>query len=158
MRWKDEHIRNILAVLREDARMKSNKMARLLRMPQSTLHDRMKSHVSPYVDKSTVLLNFSKLGLSSRAHVVVKLEKGAKEEGISYLVKHPNVNTVQRINNGFDLLFEVVFPQLRDMERFFDDLENKFKIKTRMVHYIIEDYKREGFMAGIDSLKMIDFL
>jgi DNA-binding Lrp family transcriptional regulator len=151
----DQKDKKVLALLRMDSRLKLKRMARILQVPQSTLHDRLKKVQHQYVVKHSSLLNFSELGFMTRAIVVIRVEKEKRKEVNTFLMAHPMINTLQKINNGYDFLFEGVFPHLKDMEEFFDMMESLYKIKGKNVYYIIDDMKREGFMEGLESLKLI---
>jgi len=71
------------------------------------------------------------------------------------LQKSWHVNNLYKINNGFDFIAEFVFKSINEMENFFEDLESKFKIKSKDVHYIIEDVQREAFLAKPDIVPMM---
>jgi len=64
-----------------------------------------------------------------------------------YLVKHQLVNSIFKINNGFDFMIEAVFKQIKDMDDFLENIESKFKIEDKNSFFIIEDLKREAFMS-----------
>jgi hypothetical protein len=63
------------------------------------------------------------------------------------LAKNSNINSVYKTNNGFDFMMEGIFKHIKDLEDFMENLEGRFPIKSKQVFYIIEDIKREGFMA-----------
>jgi len=44
-------------------------------------------------------------------------------------------------------MMEGIFKHIKDLEDFMENLEGRFPIKSKQVFYIIEDIKREGFMA-----------
>ena len=55
--------------------------------------------------------------------------------------------SIFRINNGFDFIVEAVFKNINELENFIESLEDKFKIKSKNVYYIIDEIKREKFMT-----------
>jgi DNA-binding Lrp family transcriptional regulator len=142
----------ILAHLRQDARMPLTKMSRSTQIPVSTIFDRMKVHESSVIKKHTSLLNFAALGYNTRANIAFRVDRDDKEALKDYLMKHESVNSVYRINNGYDFMVEGIFEQIKDMEDFIDIVENKFKIQDKKSFFIIEDLKKESFMSNPDVL------
>ena len=137
----------IIAHLRTDARMSLTKMSRNTHIPVSTIFDRLKFYEDNLFLKHTTLIRFDKLGFNTRANVMIKVDRELKKEAQEYLSKHTNVNSVSRINNGFDFIFEAVFVNIRELEEFLELLDQKFKIENKEVYYIVEDIKKEGFMS-----------
>ncbi len=137
----------VLTHLRQNARQALTKISRKTSIPVSTLHERLKHFESDYIVKYTGLLDFAKLGFNARANILVKANKDNKDALKGSLLKNPNVNSIYRINNGFDFMVEVVFRYLRDVEEFIENMEEKFKIKAKEVYYIIDDLKKEEFLA-----------
>lgn len=146
----------VMAYLRKDARMKLTTMSRLTKLPVSTIFDRMKFHEGGLIKGHICLLDFSKLGYHTRANVMLKVGKKHKEAIREYLEKSQHVNSLYKINNGFDFLVEVVFKNISDLEEFFETLEEKYSIKGKEVHYIINDIKRETFMSDPNTLEMLE--
>jgi DNA-binding Lrp family transcriptional regulator len=137
----------IIANLRSNARMPLTTMSRKTNIPVSTLFDKLRAYRKDVFQKHTTLLNFDKLGFHARANVMIRVDRDAREDVREYLSKHRNINTVFKINNGYDFMFESVFPNIKDMEDFLWLLDQKFKILNREVYYIVEDVKKECFMS-----------
>jgi len=137
----------IIAFLRTNARMPLTIMSKKTNIPVSTLFDKLKSNEGRYVIKHTSLLDFQKLGYMTRANITIKVDREDKDNLREYLVRNANINSVFRINNGYDFMVEAVFRQLRDLEEFLDDLDKSFKITDKKSFFIIEDLKRESFMS-----------
>jgi len=104
-------------------------------------------HEGKLITKHTSLIDFEKLGFNTRANVCLKVDKEKRGELKEHLLKNQNVNSVFKINNGYDFLAEVIFNHIKDLEDFLENLEENFNIKGRQVYYLIEDIKKEGFMA-----------
>ena len=137
----------IISQLRKDARMPLTKMSKNIHVPVSTIFDRLKAHEESIIQKNTCLLDFTKLGYNVRANMTLKVEREDKEGLKSFLIKHPSVNSVYKINNGFDFMIEGIFRQIKDLEEFVDYLESKFRIREKNTFFIIEDLKREEFLS-----------
>ncbi|MBW3020118.1 Lrp/AsnC family transcriptional regulator [Candidatus Woesearchaeota archaeon] len=139
----------IIAQLRTDARMPMTNLSRKTSIPVTTIFDRIKAHKeNNVVKKFTSLLNFEELGYTTRANIALKVDSSDKEALREHLIKNENVNSVSRINNGYDFMIEGIFKQMMDMENFLDSLEQKFKIQDKKSFFIIEDLKKEEFMTN----------
>jgi len=137
----------IICALRQNSREKLTKMSKQVQMPISTLYERIKAQRQKFIKRFTALLDFSKLGYECRANVCISVKKELREDARDYLLKHQNVNSLYKINNGFDFLIEAIFKHIKDLEDFNEELEEKFNVRNKHTYYIIEDIKREGFMT-----------
>jgi DNA-binding Lrp family transcriptional regulator len=127
-------------------------MSKKTGIPVSTLFDRLKSSEESIIIKHTSLLNFNELGFNTRANIALKVERDDKEALKNFLTAHGSVNSVYRINNGFDFMVEGIFHQIKDMEDFIDQLESRFRIHDKRPFFIIEDLKREAFLSNPEML------
>lgn len=144
----------ILAHLRQDGRQKLTLLSRKTGVAVSTLHDRMKVMYANKALQHTTLVNFSAVGFAAKAHVFIKVFKPQKQDFEQYLTRHFNVNSLYRINNGYDFLVEAVFKNPKELEDFLDRIEVLYKILKKEVHYIIEDLKREKFLADPGAARL----
>ncbi len=136
----------ILSQLRNNARMSLTKMSKNIQVPVSTIFDRLKLNEKDIIIKHTSLIDFSKLGYNARANITIKVDKNDKEELKNYLSKHHSVNSLYRINNGFDFMVEGIFKHILELEEFIDNVEQKFNLIDYKSFFIIEDLKKECFM------------
>ncbi len=137
----------IISNLRADARETLTKMSRKTGIPVSTIYDRLKAQEGDIINGYTALLDFSKLGYNARCKIIMKVNRDQRETVEKYLLTHQNVNSLYKINNGFDFLMEGVFKNIRECEDFLEVIEMKYGVKSKQVYYIIDDIKREAFMA-----------
>ncbi|MBR9675631.1 Lrp/AsnC family transcriptional regulator [Candidatus Woesearchaeota archaeon] len=147
MKEKDMKIINHL---RRDARMPLTKMSRKTQIPVSTIFDKLKIFEEDLIIKHTTLIDFSKLGYYTRANIAFRVDREDKELLKKHLLKHTSINSVYRINNGYDFMIEAIFKQIKDIEDFTDEIEQKFKILDKKTYYIIEDLKKESFLTNAD--------
>jgi len=136
----------IIANLRNDARMSLTKMSKSIHIPISTIFDRLK--MNDIIVKHTSLIDFAKLGYKVRAQIAFKVGREDKEALRECLMKHESCNSVLKINNGYDFMIEGIFKEIKEMEDFLEQLEQKFKILEKTCFYIIEDLKKEAFMSN----------
>jgi Lrp/AsnC family transcriptional regulator, regulator for asnA, asnC and gidA len=137
----------ILQHLRENSRTSLTTISRKTGIPVSTIFDRIRSYESGFVHKFTALVDFSKLGYTVRANILLKIEPGHREKVKGYLMAHPRVNTIQRVNNGFDYAAECVFMSIKESEEFIEELEMQFKVIGKLVFHIIDDVAREKLLT-----------
>jgi len=145
----------IMSMLRQNSRETLTKMSRKSHIPVSTIYDKIKMHEEGIIKRHTCILDFAKLGFNTRANICLKVSKEARAELREHLLKHQNINSVYKINNGFDFLVEAVFKHIKDLEDFLEMLDEKFKLKGRQVFYIIDDVKREAFMSDPQIVEII---
>jgi hypothetical protein len=87
-------------------------------------------------------------------NILFKLKKDNREDFQEFLKKHSKVNSVFRINNGFDYLVEGIFRDIKELQDFGDETE-KFDIADRKDFFILDDIKREDFLSKEIHLELI---
>lgn len=142
----------LAAYLRQNARESLTRLSRKTGVPVSTIFDRLKAN--DIILRNTALLDFTKLGYSARATILLRAKKDEKETLGSFLIKSLNVNSLYKINNGFHFLAECVFRSVKELEEFVDQLDSRFSIRSKEVHYIIDDVKRESFLSQPDLIDL----
>lgn len=130
-----------------NGRIKLTQISRATGLPVSTIHERLRTYQSKGYVRPICLIDFEKLGFGSRAHVLMDVEQKDKEVLLQFLSIHPNVNTLFRINNGWTLLMECVFPSMIRLEEFLEGIGRRYIILKKEVHYTLKEIKREGFEA-----------
>ncbi len=135
----------LLAHLRENSREKLTTISKKTNIPISTLFDMLKEMQDNLITKSTVLIDFSKLGYHTKAKVFLKVKNGDKDKLKKHLMFNPNINSIYKINNGWNFLIESVHKNNKELNEFIESLENNFQIEKHEIHYLIDEVKREGF-------------
>ncbi|MBS3098033.1 Lrp/AsnC family transcriptional regulator [Candidatus Woesearchaeota archaeon] len=145
----------IISHLRNNARKKITHISKELKIPVTTVYDKVRSHEKRFVKKHATLLDFPKLGLHAKANIAIKVERNSKEELQNFLMKHPNVNSLSKINFGSDFLAEVVFKSIADVENFVEGLERNYSISQIQIFSIIEELKKEEFLTKPEHFELI---
>ena len=143
----------IISSLRKNAREKLTNISKKIHVPISTIYDRIKLHERTIIKKHTAILDFAKLGYAIRANILLKVNKQYREEIKNHLKNDLVINSVFKINNGYDFLIEVVLRNMKDLSDFVDSLEQKFSIDKIEEFIVIEEVKREGFMSDIETVQ-----
>lgn len=136
--------------LRQSARKNLTSIAKATHIPVSTLFDRLKRLEKSVILRHTSLLDFSNLGYDTRAAIMIKVHKKDRKRLAEFLEKNEHINTVYKITNGFDFHIEAIFKKFGEMESFIEMMEDQFSILKKNAFYIIEEIKREDFMANVD--------
>jgi DNA-binding Lrp family transcriptional regulator len=108
----------IISYLRQDARMKLTNMSKITRIPVSTLFDKIKTYEGGLVKRHTALVRFDRLGYHAKTLIAFSMAPKDRQKLLELLDKSRNVNSLHKINNGWDYMAEVVFPGVKEIEEF----------------------------------------
>jgi DNA-binding Lrp family transcriptional regulator len=145
----------VMAYLRQNARIKLTALSKLTSLPVSTIFDRIRMNEGKLIKRHVSLLDFAMLGFSTKANIMLRVAKQDKIGLREFLEKHQNINSLSKINNGFDFLIEGIFRNINELEEFLECMDDKFNIKSKEVHYIIDDIKREEFMSDPNLIDLL---
>jgi len=137
----------IIAQLRNNARKKVTKISKEIEIPVTTVYDRLRSHEKKYVHKHVSLLNFSALGLHAKANIAIKVKMDSREELQKYLMEHPNVNSLSKVDFGSDFLAEVVFKDMGEVGNFVEHIEHNYGVINIQIFNVIQELKKEMFLT-----------
>ena len=137
----------ILSLLRRNCRLSLTDISRATKVPVSTVYDKLKLFRGGIIRKHSAIIDFSKLGYIVKAHIILSVDRLQKDEFSSYMQNQASVNSFYRINNGYDFLAEVLCRDISEFEQFMDRLGGKFKIKDKKAFFIIDELKKEAFLA-----------
>ena len=145
----------IVSYLRQDARMKLTDLSRATKVPVSTLFDKIKIWEGSLIKKNTALVRFERFGYQAKAMIVFSARKKDRQKLLELLNKNSNVNSLCRVNNEWDYMAEVVFPGVKEAEDFLEDIEEQVKLKNKKIFYVIDEIKKEEFLANPKTAEMI---
>lgn len=134
----------ILKHLRNNARKSFSTISQDTGIPITTVFDNYHKLVkNKVITRHTCLLDFKQLAFYFRSFVFIKARK--KDELLSFLKGHENVNSVYRINQ-YDFLVGTVFPTIKEFYVFLDDV-SEFDILRLDMHDVVEQIKKENFFS-----------
>ena len=136
----------LLSHFRANARNSLTRISKKTNIPVSTIFDRLKDYEQDVITKHTSLLDFKRLGFDVKTQVLFRIEHGLRDDFQSFLSRHPRVNSIYRVNNGFDFLVEAIFVDMNDLDRFFEEAKLKGAL-DRQEFFVLEDLMREAFLA-----------
>ncbi len=137
-----------LSYLRQNSRETLTEISKKTNIPISTLFDMLKELQGEVITKSTVLLNFQKLGYHARATILLKVNPESKEVVRKRLENCNQVNNLYKINNGWDFMLETVHSNIKELDNFLENLNQNRAVQEQQIHYHVDEIKREGFNLG----------
>lgn len=144
----------IISAFRRNARESLTTASRRLRVPVSTLYDRLRKYQKNIIIKHTALLDFEKLGYSIRVILGFKTNIKNKELVQKFLENHHRINSIYKTSNESDFLIETIFKNLGEYTNFTEELE-LLGIKNKHEFYIVKDIKREAFLTTDAAISII---
>jgi DNA-binding Lrp family transcriptional regulator len=145
----------IICHLRDNARETLTNISKKTKIPISTIYQKLSANFNGIIKKHVALIDFSLLGYSIRANIMVSVPKSQRLALKDFLLKQFQVNSVYKVNNGFDFLIEGIFKDICEVEDFIETLEDQFQVEKTQINYLIQDLKREAFLS---DPKLIEFL
>lgn len=137
----------LVRLLRQDGRMRAKEMCTNLKLPLSTVYEKL-TNTGNLIRRFTCLLNHEAWGNSLHAIVIFKVAAKDRFPLQQELESCNNVNLLWRINNGSDFIAEFIFPNLFAFEAYKESIESRFGVKTATVHFMVDEIKRETFVPG----------
>jgi DNA-binding Lrp family transcriptional regulator len=144
--------RKIMASLRTDARQPLTIMSRKLGIPVSTIFDRMRALEGTSVMRTTALIDFSRLGYSTRVALLLKVPYPERQALQDYLLKSPSVNTAHIVANDYDFFVDAVFRDLGECTVFIHQIEQRFKVQESRPMFLGQELARERFFSDLDMV------
>ncbi|MFC1730559.1 Lrp/AsnC family transcriptional regulator [candidate division KSB1 bacterium] len=137
----------ILKCLRENSNQPLTDIAKETGIPVTTIYDRMRVQGQKVIMKYTVLVDFVKLGYQTKVKIALKVKKEDRKVVKEFLLGHKNLNSLFRINMGYDYLAEMIFMNHAQAHCFVDKLEEKFGIKEKQLFFVVDEIERERFLV-----------
>jgi DNA-binding Lrp family transcriptional regulator len=120
-----------------------SQIARELKVPVSTVADRIKRIEQKYVLKRSSLLDYNKIGYNAQALLAIKVNSQNKKEFLEFLKRQDCLNSLYHTNSDFDFLVEVVFRENIDLFNWIEVAKNNFSVDIKEYHILkIEDKER----------------
>lgn len=145
----------VISYFRNNARTSLTKLSRITKIPVSTIFDKLKEfETTKIILKHTALIDFKNIGYAIRSQMLITAPQTTKNKLQEFLVKNPKVNTIFRINNGYDFLVETIFKTLEELDEFTKELDH-YEIKEKKEFFIMEDIKREEFLTYKENIGIL---
>jgi DNA-binding Lrp family transcriptional regulator len=139
----------LISHLRNNARESLTRLSKKTGIPVSTIYDKLKVYQKSFIRNHTILVDFTKLGYSAKAKIMIKVNKDKRKEVEEHLKRNRFVNSAYKINNGYDFLIEGVFKDVKELHNFVEKLEERFDIEDKQVFFVIDEIVKEKFLSEI---------
>lgn len=133
----------IISCLIDDAKRTYRSIAKETGVCEATVKNRIDDlKEKGVIKKFTVVLDYHKLGRAIKAFIGLKVQPAKLPSIVEHMKEHPDVFVLYRTSGDVDLLFEVIFERMEDLNTF---LENELAldgILGTVVTIVIGPYKR----------------
>jgi len=142
-------VNEIISHLRQDSRSSLVPISHQTKIPVSTLYDQIRklSH-DQVIKKFTSWVDFSKLGYSHHSKIVLMVDCKERQILLDFLKQCPAVNSISKVNHGFDYMVELVHKDVKEYSLFMEELKDKFLIINLHEYQILEEIEKEKFLTA----------
>lgn len=139
----NSHEKEIIKRLRRGKKVNVSAIAREMKLPVSTVADKIKKIDEKYVIKRSSLLNYSRLGYVSNHMLAIKARPSEKEGLLGFLKQQGCVNSIYHTNSNFSFLVEVVFRDNLEFINWLERMRAEFPIEMQTFQILkVEDKER----------------
>ncbi|MCW4049172.1 MAG: Lrp/AsnC family transcriptional regulator [Candidatus Bathyarchaeota archaeon] len=133
----------IVRSLTDNARCTYKKMAEEAGVSEATIKNRIdKLTETGIIKKFTIIMDYHKLGRAIKAFIGLKIQPAKLQEIVSIIKINPDVHVLYRTSGDVDLLIEVIFEQMEDLNKFLETELALDGILGTVVTIVIGPYKR----------------
>lgn len=133
----------IIRTLQRDARMPIVKIAKAVDANEATVRRRINKMLRDgIIERFSVVLDYHKLGRVIKAFVGLRVEPARLKVIAEHLAKHPDTQVVYRTSGDTDIVTEVIFEKMEDLNAFLEEELNLDGILGTIVTIVIGPYKR----------------
>ena len=133
----------IIKCLTDDGRCTYKKISGEAGVSEATVKNRIdKLQEEGIIKKFTVILDYHKLGRAIKAFIGLKVQPAKLSSIVKVIEKNPDVHVLYRTSGDVDLLIEVIFEQMEDLNAFLEREIALDGIIGTVVTIVIGPYKR----------------
>lgn len=133
----------IIKCLVEDARRTYRSIAEETGVSEATIKNRIDSLMDKgVIQRFTVILDYHKLGRAIKSFIGLKVQPSKLQDIIEHMKKIPDVQVLYRTSGDVDLMFEVIFEKMEDLNSFLEKELTLDGILGTVVTVVIGPYKR----------------
>jgi DNA-binding Lrp family transcriptional regulator len=133
----------IIRALQTDARKPIVKIAKEVDANEATVRRRIDKLLRDgIIERFTVVLDYHKLGRVIKAFIGLRVEPAKLKVIAEHLVKHPDTQVLYRTSGDTDIVTEVIFEKMEDLNAFLEEELSLDGILGTIVTIVIGPYKR----------------
>lgn len=134
---------NIIKCLVEDARTTYRSIAEEAGVSEATVKNRIdRLKETGVIKRFTAMLDYHKLGRAIKSFIGLKVQPAKLQNIVDHLKSHPDLHVLYRTSGDVDLLFEVIFEKMEDLNAFLEKELAVDGILGTVVTIVIGPYKR----------------
>lgn len=133
----------IIKSLQENARKTYRQIAKETGVSEATVKNRINKLIQEgVIQRFTIVLDYYKLGRAIKAFIGLRVQPAKFHEIVEHLINHPDVHVLYRTSGDVDLLVEVIFEKMDDLNAFLEKELAVEGIVGTVVTIVIGPYKR----------------
>jgi len=133
----------IIRCLTDDARTTYRSMAEETGVSEATIKNRIDRLLEEgVITKFTVMLDYHKLGRAIKSFIGLRVQPAKLQAIVEHMKEHPDVFVLYRTSGDVDLMFEVIFEKMEDLNTFLEQELALDGIVGTVVTIVIGPYKR----------------
>ena len=133
----------IISCLIDDAKRTYRSIAKETGVSEATVKNRIDAlKEKGVIKKFTVVLDYHKLGRAIKAFIGLKVQPAKLQDIVAHMKEHPDVHVLYRTSGDVDLMFEVIFEMMEDLNAFLEKELALDGILGTVVTIVIGPYKR----------------
>jgi DNA-binding Lrp family transcriptional regulator len=139
---------DILSCLRLNSREKLKKIAMSVKLPISTVYDRIKKmEKHGIIKKYSCIVEPKKLNHSIKTKIFFKVPNNLRKSFEEKESKNKVINSLLRISgNEWDYVAESFFQDIDHLYTYLEGINEDYEGSKNQVYYIINEIKQEGFL------------
>lgn len=133
----------IVKCLTEDARCTYRSIAEEAGVSEATIKNRIDRLTDEgIIKKFTIIMDYHKLGRAIKAFIGLKVQPSKLQEIVEHIQRNSDVHVLYRTSGDVDLLIEVIFEQMEDLNKFLETELALEGVLGTVVTIVIGPYKR----------------
>ncbi len=133
----------VIQHLTDNSKMTYREIAEDAGVSEATIKNRIDRLIEMgVIKKFTVMLDYHKLGRAIKSFIGLKVRPAEMQAIVEHISKHPDVHVLYRTSGDVDLLFEVIFEKMEDLNNFLETELALDGILGTVVTIVIGPYKR----------------
>lgn len=133
----------IIKALNMDSRTTYRSMAEEAGVSEATIKNRIDRLVeNGVIKKFTIMMDYHKLGRAIKAFIGLKMQPAKVPDIVNVMQMNPDVHVLYRTSGDVDLLLEVIFEKMEDLNNFLETELALDGILGTVVTIVIGPYKR----------------
>jgi Lrp/AsnC family transcriptional regulator for asnA, asnC and gidA len=133
----------IVKCLTDDARCTYRSIAEEAGVSEATIKNRIDRLTDEgIIKKFTIIMDYHKLGRAIKAFIGLRVQPSKLQEIVEHVKRNSDVHVLYRTSGDVDLLIEVIFEQMEDLNKFLETELSLEGILGTVVTIVIGPYKR----------------